>query len=226
MVLTAMHCWLIAAALSAAVAIACEERATRHRAFYLLKPLTTVFVLAAALSATGADPQYRLWIALALVLSLCGDIALMREGQLAFMAGLGSFLVAHGLFVWAFWGQAQGWPPVWSLLPAGAGIAFFIWLLPKAGDLRAPVTVYGLALLAMSLVAASRSEWRGDASGILAAVGATIFLVSDSALAVNQFHGRYRRAQFLILSTYWLAVGLLAASVQNSAALTAAFGSN
>ena len=219
MVLTSMHYWLIAAALSAALAIACEERALRHRAFYFLKPLTTLLVLGAALSATGADPDYRLWIALALVLSLCGDIALMREGQIAFMAGLGSFLIAHGLFVWAFWGQAQGLPPAWSLVPVAAGLAFFVWLLPRTGELRAPVTVYGLALLAMSLVAASRAEWRGDASGLMAAVGAAIFLISDSALAVNQFHGRYRRAQLLILSTYWLAVGLLAASVQNSAAL-------
>lgn len=221
-----MYLWLMAAGLSAVLAIACEERATRHAAFYLLKPLTTVLVLAAALSASGADPHYRLWIALALVLSLCGDIALTRSGQLAFMVGLGSFLLAHSLFVWAFWSPNLGLPPAWSLLPVVAGLAFFVWLLPQTGALRIPVTVYGLALLAMSLVAASRADLRADASGALAAAGAVIFLVSDSALAVNQFRGQYRRAQLLILSTYWLAVGLLAASVQDSAVLTAVAASN
>ncbi|MGQ0530945.1 MAG: lysoplasmalogenase [Panacagrimonas sp.] len=218
MVLSATHLWLVAAGLSAALAIACEERATRHAAFYVLKPLTTVLVLGAALSASAADPHYRLWVALALVFSICGDIALTRSGPLAFVIGLGSFLVAHGLFVWAFWSPNLHLPPAWSLLPVAAGLGFFIWLLPQTADLRIPVTVYGLALMAMCLVAAARAEWRADVSGMLAAAGAVIFLVSDSALAVNQFRGQYRRAQLLILSTYWLAVSLLAASVQNSAA--------
>ena len=209
---------LAAAALSASFAIACEERGTgRHRAFYLLKPLTTLLVLAAAACALNADPAYRGWICAALLLSMCGDIALMREGNAAFVAGLGSFLVAHGLFVWAFLLHGFFAPPAWSALPVLAGAAFFVWLLPRTGPLRVPVVVYAAALVGMTLAAAARCESRADLSGVLAAAGAVLFLLSDSALAVRQFNGAYRRAQALILSTYWLAIGLVAASVVNSA---------
>jgi len=205
--------FLIAAAVSAMFAILSEERrAGRHVAFYLLKPVTTLLVLGAVASADSADPAYRNWICVALLLSTCGDIALLRAGNVAFMAGLGSFLVAHGLFVWAFLLDGLSTPPPWCALPIVCGVAFFVWLLPRTGELKIPVIVYAAALVAMTLAAAARSDVRGDASGWLAVAGALLFLLSDSALAVRQFNGPYRRAQALILSTYWLAVGLIAAS--------------
>jgi alkenylglycerophosphocholine hydrolase len=199
--MTASTLFLTLAAASALLAIACEERAAgRHRAFFLLKPLTTLLVLGAAACAEGADPAYRNWVCAALLLSMCGDIALMFEGDAAFLAGLGSFLIAHGLFVWAFWVGGVGVPP-------------------RTGPLRVPVLIYGTALTAMVVVAAGRAELRGDASGWLAATGALAFLFSDSALAIRQFNGPYPRAQATILSSYWLAIGLVAASVVGSAAL-------
>jgi alkenylglycerophosphocholine hydrolase len=210
--------FLGAAALSALLAIAAEERAAgRHPAFFVLKPLTTLFVLGAAATATDADPAYRGWICAALLLSMCGDVALMFPGNGAFVTGLGSFLVAHGLFVWAFWiDGGQVVPPLWSAVPVMAGAAFFVWLLPRTGPLRLPVMVYAAALVGMTLAAAARSEVRGDVSGALAAAGAVLFLFSDSALAVRQFQGPYPRAQALILSSYWLAIAGVAASVAGS----------
>lgn len=211
---------LCAAVLSALLGIWCEERAAgRHRAFYLLKPLTTVLILAAALTADDADAGYRAGVCVALALSLCGDIALMREGNAAFMAGLGSFLLAHAVFVWAFLADGIAAPPVWTGAVVLAALAFFFWLLPRTGPLRVPVGVYGLALVAMGLTAAARAELRHDVSGSLALCGALVFLVSDSALAIRQFHGPYRHAQGVILSTYWIAIGMLAASVAGSMVL-------
>ncbi|MCC2658791.1 MAG: hypothetical protein K0Q76_3899 [Panacagrimonas sp.] len=210
--------FLGAAALSALLAILSEERAAgRHPAFYLLKPLTTLLVLGAAATATDADPAYRGWICAALLLSMCGDVALMFSGDAAFVTGLGSFLVAHGLFVWAFWiNGGQAMPPMWSAIPIVAAAAFFVWLLPRTGTLRIPVIVYAAALVGMTLAAAARSEVRADVSGTLAAAGALMFLFSDSALAVRQFNGPYPRAQALILSTYWLAIAGVAGSVIGS----------
>jgi uncharacterized membrane protein YhhN len=40
-----------------------------------------------------------------------------------------------------------------------------------------------------------------------------LFIVSDSALAVNRFRGQYQSAQALILSTYFAAQWLIARSV-------------
>lgn len=209
--------WLIAAALCALAAIACEERAAgRHAAFYVLKPLTTLLILGAAWTAPGADPQYRLLIVAGLLLSTCGDAALTRSGNVAFLAGLGSFLLAHLLFVAAFALQGFNAPPPWIALPLVVALAFFAWLLPRTGPLRVPVLVYGATIVAMCAMAAARHDARGDVSGLLAVIGALVFMASDSALAVRQFHGAYPRAQLLILSTYWVAVGLIAASVIGS----------
>lgn len=206
--------FLAAAAVSGLLAILSEERrAGRHTAFYILKPLTTLLVLGAVLVAPDADPAYCNWICAGLLLSTCGDIALMRSGNLAFMAGLSSFLVAHGLFVWAFLLDGFAPPPMWCALPIVLAAAFFVWLLPRTGELRVPVIVYAAALVGMMLAAASRAQVRDDASGWLAVTGAMSFLLSDSALAVRQFNTAYPRAQALILSTYWLAVGLMGASV-------------
>jgi alkenylglycerophosphocholine hydrolase len=205
--------FLVLATSSALLAIACEERrGGRHRAFYLLKPLTTLLVLLAVAAAPGEFAAFRTWVCLALLLSMLGDIALMFEGERAFLAGLGSFLGAHLLFVWAFLLEGRAIPPPWSLLPLMAGLAFFLWLLPRTGALRVPVMVYGAALSGMMLAAAARAELRQDVSGWLAAAGAVVFMVSDSALAVRQFRGPYPRAQTLILASYWLAIGLVAAA--------------
>src|SRR5271156_3085314 len=91
-----------AAAVSALLAIAAEGEQRRHPAFYLLKPLTTVLILAAALNLTPlSGAAYRQTVVIALALSLAGDICLMFEGEAWFAAGLGSFLLAHIGFILA-----------------------------------------------------------------------------------------------------------------------------
>jgi alkenylglycerophosphocholine hydrolase len=204
-----------AAGLSAVLAIAAEWEERRHPAFYLLKPLTTALILAlAALLPPSAGAAYRQWVLIALALSLVGDICLMFKGDRWFAAGLGSFLVAHLFFILAFaGGLAPGWPPAWTALLALYGLALGAWLLPRAGALRIPVAVYCLVLLGMALSAALRLRELGGRPAGLAVAGSLVFMLSDSLLAVRQFGGPYRGAQALILSSYWAAIGLIAASV-------------
>lgn len=208
--------WLplsIAAAASGLAAIGCEviaeRRGTRPPAFLLLKPLTTLLI-AATLFAGGA-PDARLVAAFAF--ALIGDIALMFAGDRAFLAGLGSFFVAHLLLVAAFLGD-RGWAPVplWSLGFVLYALALFAWLLPKTGALRWPTLAYGVVLTAMVLVSAAAQAAEPSRLHLLTLAGAILFALSDSALAVRQFVGPYRAAQPLILSTYWLAIGLIAAA--------------
>lgn len=203
----------IAAIASALLAIAAESAGpVRHRSFYVLKPLTTLLILGIAFC--GPDGEYRTAVAIGLVLSLLGDICLMFAGNAWFLAGLGSFLVAHFLFVWAYAEGLTSWGvPLWCWAGVAYGLGFFAWLLPKAGSLKGAVFVYGVALLGMVFAASARWQAAPNLGTTLAMVGAFIFMISDSALAVRQFNGSYRGAQPLILSTYWLAVGLIALSV-------------
>jgi alkenylglycerophosphocholine hydrolase len=219
-----------AAALSAVLAIAAEWEERRHPAFYLLKPLTTALILAVVLTlAPSSGAAYRQWVLVALALSLVGDICLMFKGDLWFAGGLGSFLVAHLFFILAFAGGVTlAWPPPWTALLVLYGLGLGAWLLPRAGALRIPVAVYCLVLLGMALSAALRLDQLGSRPALLASAalapaglapaalavcGSIVFMLSDSLLAIRQFGGPYRGAQALILSTYWAAIGLIAASV-------------
>src|SRR5262245_48063518 len=91
----------IAAAAAALAAIAADWEERRHRSYFVLKPLTTLLLIgvAASLSLEGAYAQ---WVALALALSLLGDVFLMYEGDRAFVGGLASFFLAHLAFICAF----------------------------------------------------------------------------------------------------------------------------
>ena len=52
-----------------------------------------------------------------------------------------------------------------------------------------------------------------NVAALAAAVGATLFMVSDTALAANKFRTPFRSAELLILGTYYTAIWLIALSV-------------
>ncbi|MDP9139389.1 MAG: lysoplasmalogenase [Pseudomonadota bacterium] len=200
-----------AAVLSAVLAIIADWNETRPKAFFLLKPLTTILIATIALQAP--ESAYRGWILAGLLLSMVGDICLMFHGNAAFIGGLSSFLLAHLVFMWAFvQGLQLSTVPWWAAVFVVYGIAFSLVLLPRAGSLKIPVLLYGAILMGMAVTAAIRYVSVGDASGGLALAGASLFVLSDSALGARKFIGTYRGAQGVILSTYWAAIGLIAVS--------------
>jgi uncharacterized membrane protein YhhN len=81
------------------------------------------------------------------------------------------------------------------------------------GTMRAPVIVYLVVILAMLWQAVTRGVLLGATGAWLAAVGAAVFVVSDSALALDRFRKPYRTAQAVILPTYYAAQLLIAWSV-------------
>src|SRR6185437_13769566 len=98
----------------------------------------------------------------------------------------------HLLFVGAF---VQGLPafsvpgPAWLVIPYG--VALLSYLLPRAGSLKLPVLVYCAAIFAMVIAAAGRYAALGDARATFSLVGASLFVLSDSSLAIRQFRGPY-----------------------------------
>lgn len=205
------HLFCLAAAISALATIALEWDGRRRKAFYLLKPLTTLLITGIALLAPSGD--YRSLIVIGLLLSCVGDICLMFAGNRWFFGGLSSFLLAHLFFVAAYLAGIESMaPPSWTLVFAVYGAAMLGWLLPKTGSLKLPVLIYGLVLMGMAVAAAVRWTQLQTFASQLALAGAVIFVISDSALSTRRFNGEYPGAQALILSTYWLAIGLIAAS--------------
>ncbi len=200
----------VSVVIAALITIRADYSPTR-RWFYLFKPLTTILILLIALASPllGRNP-YVFWVAVGLAFSLAGDIFLMLSDK-RFIWGLASFLVAHLCYILAFslWAGFRESP--WLSLPfIIVALGILTQIAPRARRLRWPVTVYGLALLAMAWRAFAAWAILGSRPAFLAALGAILFVISDTSLGVNRFVRRFRWAQVVVLSTYYAAQALIA----------------
>lgn len=202
----------LAAALTGLLHIRAEFAGAR-RQVYLLKPLTTALILAAALALPAADEVYRALVAAGLIFSLAGDIFLMLPRD-AFLPGMVSFLVAHLLYIAAFT-RPNGWAlaPLALALLALFGIGYSALLWPKLGALRWPVLAYIAAILVMAWQAIGLWQTAETPAAGRAALGALSFVASDASLAWNRFRRPLRLAPLMVLGTYYLAQALIAWSV-------------
>ncbi|HEX4956466.1 MAG TPA: lysoplasmalogenase [Thermoanaerobaculia bacterium] len=204
---------LVAVVLSALVALwASAAEPPRAALIYLFKPLTTVLILAWALAIASERDRYLWAIAAGLACSLVGDVFLMLPGDY-FLAGLGAFLVAHLCYLVAF---------TTGVRFAASRLAFAVWLLVAAGGLafvwnhaqpQLAILVYGLVLGSMAAQATVRALTLRTRPALWAALGAAVFVLSDTLLAIDRFRAPLPVAPLLILATYYLAQGLIAGSV-------------
>lgn len=201
---------------SAAVAILSRYFGRRPIVTYISKPLTTTLILVPVLALLpSSDGAYVALIAGGLAFALLGDVLLMLPED-RFVLGIASFAVTHLIYIAAFIFVGGMALINISTVPL---IIFAIFmtrlLLPGVQkSLRLPVLAYIVIIATMveqGIGAAVRSQSAGMA---LAAVGALLFLVSDSALAVNRFRVPFKAAQALVLSTYWFGQWLIALSTR------------
>ena len=82
----------------------------------------------------------------ALLFSAAGDIALLPEGELWFMAGMALFLCAHLCYITTFWRNGARPKPLAVLGYGAVLVGGLIWLWNGLGALAIPMTFYGLAL--------------------------------------------------------------------------------
>jgi len=203
-----------AAAVAGLLHVRAEYRGPR-RMVYVCKPLATTLILAVALAAAPpVSPVYRATVAAGLACSLAGDVFLMLPAD-RFLQGVASFMLAHLAYLLAFTSDVPFGAAPLLLLPcllAGAVMLALLWR--GLGRMRVPVVGYLVVILAMLWQAWTRGLVLGTRGAWLAAAGAALFVVSDSALALDRFRARYRAAQAVILPTYYAAQLLIAWSVR------------
>jgi uncharacterized membrane protein YhhN len=153
----------------------------------------------------------------ALAFSWLGDVLLEvsrpADSDALFMAGIGGFLVAQVLYVVAFTplvrSSSPPRPPFWALLYVLYGAGLVAYLAPELGEFLLPVAVYAAAICTMGIVASGVNAWT--------ALGAALFVASDTLIAVGRFTDLLTVAdswqRVLVMSTYLLAQGLLVAGV-------------
>lgn len=190
------------ASLSVADAVLAERGSLGLRR--LTKPALMPLLVADLVAREGERADKR--VVAGLGLSWAGDVALMKPGDAAFGAGLGSFLAAHACYLAAFRSR-RGTPVGGNALKAVYLVAWLVLnalLLPRAEKLRVPVFVYGSALAAMAVAAA-------DTGSPALAAGGAAFLVSDSVLALNRFGAaRTPASGAVVMLTYTAAQALIA----------------
>ncbi len=204
---------LLPIALSAMLHIRAEYRGPRWQV-YLFKPLTTSLIILFALALPPSSPApYKALIVLGLLFSLGGDVFLMLPSD-RFIFGLLSFLVAHLFYIAAFT-RGVGFGLTWwaLLLYVVYGAAMLALLWPQLGAMRLPVLIYMAVILIMGWQALERRHALGTPASLAAAVGAALFVISDSALALDRFRRPFPAARAVVLTTYFAAQWLIAWSV-------------
>jgi uncharacterized membrane protein YhhN len=174
------------AVLAASIALAVNYfRWLKRPAGHLRAVLKTLPVLLLALYAvlSGAPAL----LVAALMVGALGDACLAYEGETAFIAGLTAFLVSHLAYAALFWpsidpgllvSSAWRYTAAWIFVVL-MGMMLFVLRRPT-GRLAIPVTVYAVAIVAMALSALAVKP-------ILPSAGAALFVMSDTALAIQTF---------------------------------------
>ncbi|KZZ90245.1 YhhN-like protein [Moelleriella libera RCEF 2490] len=153
-------------------------------------PRTALKAGATALLAAFAVLRTSHWqLAPALALGSLGDAFLAWPGNQAFLCGLSSFLVAHLFYISLFARIGSGADVVLSsksrlslagCVTVSAPFLGFLLIAAVAAPLKIPIAAYSTVILAMFLAVLTV-----DNNHVV--LGATLFAISDSVLAVDEF---------------------------------------
>ena len=174
----------------------------RRSVEYVLKPLTMVVLICAAIAIDPSSGTAQTLLIIGLVLSMAGDVFLMLPSDL-FVPGLASFLLAHIAYVLALAALGVEPGPMFGGLVVASSAAWLVGRRIVSGAtatdtaLRLPVIAYMGAISTMVVFAFGT----GTAFAVL---GALLFFVSDAVLGWTRFVRDLPRGRLIVMTTYHL----------------------
>jgi len=151
-------------------------------------------------------------IGMGLVFSGLGDVLLELDRTRYFIYGLTAFLVAHLFYISAFFRKAQFHFPrsfiALGILVYSAVMEYM--LFPRLGEMLIPVTAYLCVITAMGL-----SATIGTTNSYMVILGACLFILSDSIIAINRFLIPIPFSSLWIMIVYYSAQVLIATGSLN-----------
>lgn len=181
------------------------------------KPLLMPILLVYYYLETGFQGIFPRLMASALFFSWLGDVLLLFEASngIFFILGLSAFLTAHLLYIVYFsrirtdsasWFRKR---PVMFIVVVAYVIELLYILWPNLGGMALPVVIYALVIGTMLCFALWQYGRLKDRISFTFIAGAILFVLSDSALALDKFHNHHAWSGLLVMSTYVAAQALL-----------------
>jgi len=177
----------------------------------VFKPLILVSLIALYKISTskGSNKIY----VLALLFSFLGDVFLLFEGELFFMLGLGSFLIAHVFFIKVVvsWWKDFKWKEIIIMaVPFGMlVVGLMLFLKDDLGVMLIPVIVYATVIGSLGTVATVLYKQKKTSYALIMMVGAFVFMSSDTILSINLFYKPMMLFNILVMCTYVVAQYLI-----------------
>jgi uncharacterized membrane protein YhhN len=179
---------------------------------FVFKPLLLIVLAIYFLSQTNKiESGLKKWILAALFFSWVGDVVLLfqESKSIFFLLGLSSFLIAHAFYIFFFHNIRvieNIKSNLWLLVIVVIYYAVLITLLsPHLGDMKLPVRIYGIVISFMFMLAMHMLFIKNKIAGRWMMIGALLFVLSDSLLAINKFYQPFEAAGIIIMLTYGLA---------------------
>lgn len=175
----------------------------------VFKPMIMLSLMAAYYFSVS---KINTWYLLALAFSFLGDVLLMDKNNL-FLPGIAAFLCTQLIYIFIIQKRLKK-GNMKDLLIAIVPFMIFYGLLiailqKNLGDFKIPVMVYGMAISIFGMSALLlHLQYRNFSSRILL-LGAILFIVSDSMIALQKFHSARQIYPVAIMSTYVLAQFLI-----------------
>ncbi len=195
---------------------------------YVFKPLIMILLIGWLIVQRPDWESIKMrWLLIGMVFALLGDVFLMIREIDLFGPGLGSFLLMQVCYIVTFWQEIRAGKQRISqrrialiLIPFVAyGGGFLIYLnapfhrTPGTGGLWAPVIVYVVCLCSMAVMASLRRGAVSPGNYWQVLVGAVLFVLSDSFIALNKFALPFAGASVAIMATYAAAQYLIVTGV-------------
>lgn len=170
------------------------------------------------------EKYYRIYLVLALIFSWLGDVLLLfvEQNQLYFLLGLGAFFMAHIFYIVLFRriiSSNSNTNPT-NIVLLVIAVLFYDFVLTSVlwvhlGDLKYPVLLYSIVLSGMLFTALIASKQLNSSSKIQLIIGAILFVISDSLLAINKFYLPFQAASIMIMFSYIAAQYLIVLAIIN-----------
>jgi alkenylglycerophosphocholine/alkenylglycerophosphoethanolamine hydrolase len=143
----------------------------------------------------GKKDSYDIQIFRGLVLCALGDL-LLEVGEKTFLAGVLAFLFGQLFYASAFLRHTRTLRLPYAIPFALWGILVYSLLMPYLGPMTVPVAIYIVVICVTMWRAVAMKKWT-------AGLGAVLFGLSDSLLAINRWYGPVPAEAYIIIHLYW-----------------------